>query len=132
MKKRIFSRAAAIVAALAMIPVAAHAAPPKGVWTNPKKNVRVAFQRCGPAICGKVIWASPEAQAKAGMPLVGTMLFEDFVEEGPGEWTGSVFVPDIGQSVSGTIRQMDANTLVGEGCVIAGLGCKSQTWTRLR
>ncbi|WP_225883258.1 DUF2147 domain-containing protein [Sphingomonas aliaeris] len=122
----------AALAALAMIPAAANAAPPKGVWTNPKKNVRVTFQRCGDAMCGKVIWASPEAQEKAGSPLVGTMLFEDFVEEGPGEWSGSVFVPDIGQSVSGTIRQMDANTLVGEGCVIAGLGCKSQTWTRLR
>ena len=122
----------AALAALAMIPAAANAAPPKGVWTNPKKNVRVTFQRCGDAMCGKVIWASAEAQQKAGSPLVGTMLFEDFVEEGPGEWSGSVFVPDIGQSVSGTIRQMDANTLVGEGCVIAGLGCKSQTWTRLR
>lgn len=122
----------AALAALAMIPAAANAAPPKGVWTNPKKNVRVTFQRCGDAMCGKVIWASAEAQDKAGSPLVGTMLFEDFVEEGPGEWSGSVFVPDIGQSVSGTIRQMDANTLVGEGCVIAGLGCKSQTWTRLR
>ena len=122
----------AALAALAMIPAAANAAPPKGVWTNPKKNVRVTFQRCGEAMCGKVIWASAEAQEKAGSPLVGTMLFEDFVEEGPGEWSGSVFVPDIGQSVSGTIRQMDANTLVGEGCVIAGLGCKSQTWTRLR
>ena len=122
----------AALAALAMIPAAANAAPPKGVWTNPKKNVRVTFQRCGDAMCGKVIWASAEAQDKAGSPLVGTMLFEDFVEEGPGEWSGSVFVPDIGQSVSGTIRQMDANTLVGEGCVIAGLGCKSQTWTRMR
>ena len=122
----------AALAALAMIPAAANAAPPKGVWTNPKKNVRVTFQRCGDAMCGKVIWASAEAQEKAGSPLVGTMLFEDFVEEGPGEWSGSVFVPDIGQSVSGTIRQMDANTLIGEGCVIAGLGCKSQTWTRLR
>ena len=122
----------AALAALAMIPAAANAAPPKGVWTNPKKNVRVTFQRCGDAMCGKVIWASAEAQDKAGSPLVGTMLFEDFIEEGPGEWSGSVFVPDIGQSVSGTIRQMDANTLVGEGCVIAGLGCKSQTWTRLR
>ena len=123
----------AAMAALAMIPAAAQAAsPPKGVWTNPKKSVRVAFQRCGQAMCGKVIWATPEAEEKAGMPLIGTMLFSDFVEDGPGEWSGSVLIPDIGQTVTGTIRQLNANTLVGEGCVIAGLGCKSQTWTRLR
>ena len=50
---------------LATVPVAANAAPPKGVWTNPKKSVRVAFRNCGRAMCGKVVWASPKAQADA-------------------------------------------------------------------
>ena len=123
-------------ALMAMVPMAANAAPPKGVWTNPKKSVRVAFQNCGRAMCGKVVWASPKAQADArdggGGPLVGAMLFQDFVEEERGLWRGSVLVPDIGQTVSGTIEQVDANTLIGEGCAFAGFGCKSQTWTRVR
>ena len=133
MMRRMVTMAAA---ALAMLPMAAHAAPPKGVWTNPKKSVRVVFQRCGEAMCGKVVWASPKAKADAaaagGGPLVGAMLFRDFVEEERGLWSGSVLIPDRGQSVSGTIEQIDANTLVGEGCLFAGLGCKSQTWTRVR
>jgi uncharacterized protein (DUF2147 family) len=123
-------------AALASLPAAAQAAPPKGVWTNPSKSVRVVFQRCGQAMCGKVVWASPKAQADAaaggGGPLVGAMLFRDFVEEERGLWSGSVLIPDIGQTVSGTIEQTGPNTLVGEGCVFAGIGCKSQTWTRIR
>lgn len=123
-------------AGLALLPVAVQAAPPKGVWTNPKKSVRVVFQQCGRAMCGKVVWASAKAQADAaaggGGPLVGAMLFRDFVEEERGLWSGSVLIPDVGQTVSGTIEQTSATTLVGEGCVIAGLGCKRQTWTRLR
>ncbi|MEG3089137.1 DUF2147 domain-containing protein [Sphingomonas sp. PB4P5] len=124
-------------APLALLPaVAALAAPPKGVWTNPHKSVRVVFQRCGQAMCGKVVWASPKAQddaaAGGGGPLVGAMLFRNFIEEQRGLWSGSVLIPDIGQTVSGTIEQTGPNTLVGEGCVFAGIGCKSQTWTRIR
>jgi len=123
-------------ALLAVLPAAASAAPPKGVWTNPRGSVRVVFQSCGHAMCGKVVWASPQAQAdtraKGGEPLLGAMLFRDFVEEERGRWTGSVFIPDIGQTVSGTIEQSGPDTLVGEGCLMAGFGCQSQTWTRVR
>jgi uncharacterized protein (DUF2147 family) len=43
-----------------------------------------------------------------------------------------VLIPDVGQTVSGTIEQTGANTLVGEGCLFGRLGCKTQTWTRMR
>jgi uncharacterized protein (DUF2147 family) len=126
----------AATALLAMAPAVASAASPKGVWTNPKKSVRVVFQQCGPAMCGKVVWATPQAQsdaqARGGEPLLGAMLFRDFVEEERGRWSGNVFVPDIGQTISGTIEQIDADTLVGEGCLVAGFGCQSQTWVRVR
>ncbi len=121
---------------LSMFPVVATAAVPKGVWTNPKRSVRVAFLNCGRAMCGKIVWASPQAESDArangGGPLLGIMLFRDLIEEERGRWSGSVFVPDIGQTVSGTIEQIDANTLVGEGCLAAGFACKSQTWVRVR
>jgi uncharacterized protein (DUF2147 family) len=121
---------------MAALGSAAEAAPPPGIWANPSNSVHVAFKPCGPAMCGTVIWASPKAQEDAARggtdQLVGSMLFEDFEEDGPGRWTGQVFIPDIGQSLSGTITQVDARTLVGEGCVLAGFGCKSQTWKRIK
>ena len=46
------------VAALGL-PAAAQAKAPPGVWQNPKGTVRVQFRDCGPAICGRIIWASP-------------------------------------------------------------------------
>jgi len=111
--------------------------PPAGIWANPSNSVHVAFKRCGEdMICGSVVWASLSAEADARRGgtdrLVGTMLFRDFVEDGAHSWSGDVYIPDIGQNLSGTISQVDARTLVGEGCVFAGFGCKSQTWKRVK
>ena len=122
-----------MVAAMAamLAPGIAQARVPTGVWQNPRATVKVQFRQCGPAMCGRVVWASSDAQAQAG-PLVGRDLFDGFTPDGPNRWQGSVLIPDIGASVSGTITQTDANTLVGEGCLLAGVGCRQQTWTRVR
>ena len=124
----------AALAALALAGSAA-AAPPPGVWANPANTVHVAFQRCGGAVCGTVVWASAKAQADAQRggtgKLIGARLFRDFVEEAPGRWTGEVFIPDIGRTISGTLTLTDKLTLTGEGCVLPGIGCKAQTWKRI-
>jgi len=85
---------------------------------------------------GTVIWASEQAKADAARGgsdrLVGTRLFTDFEEEEPGRWAGTVLIPDIGREVEGTITQVDAKTLVGEGCLFGGLGCRQQRWRRVK
>jgi len=128
-------RALLALGLLALSSAASAANPPPGVWANPANSVHVTFKRCGQAICGTVIWANPKAQADAARGgtdhLVGQLLFHDFVESGKGRWNGQVLVPDIGQSVTGTITLVDAHTLVGEGCVMKGFGCKSQTWKKI-
>lgn len=123
--------------ALALIAAPAFAKAPLGVWQNPKGTVRVQFRDCAAnAICGRIVWASPEAQAKTdaagGGRLVGSDLFQQFVPAGRSQWTGSVLIPDIGQSVQGTITQTGPKTLVGEGCLFAGYGCKQQVWVRIK
>ncbi len=125
-----------LIAAALALPTAAMAKTPAGVWANPSGSVHVSFANCGRAMCGRVIWANDKAKADAlagsGEPLVGSLLFRDFVAEGDHRWTGKVRVPDIGQTLSGSIEQIDAKTLRGEGCLIAGFGCKQQTWRRVR
>jgi uncharacterized protein (DUF2147 family) len=123
----------------ALLSATAHAAPPRvpaGTWANPAKSVHVAFKPCGRGICGTVVWASPQAEADAqrggGGRLTGTMLFRDFQPVDATRWEGTVFVPDIGARLTGTIEQINARTLKGEGCVFAGFGCKTQVWTRIK
>lgn len=123
------------IAALLAAPAPATTILP-GTWANPSKSVHVAFKRCGRAMCGTIVWANAKAQADARRGgtdrLIGAVLFEGFVPEGNARWRGAVFIPDIGQRVSGTITQENARTIIGEGCLIAGLGCKSQRWSRIK
>lgn len=132
-------RLSLVAAALAVaLPAVAEAKAPLGVWQNPKGTVRVQFRDCGGggAICGRVIWAAPQAQAKVdaagGGRLVGSDLFQQFQPSGRNQWAGGVLIPDIGQTVQGTITQTGPKTLVGEGCLFAGYGCKQQVWTRIK
>jgi uncharacterized protein (DUF2147 family) len=139
-----FMRTAGIAAALigtGLTAGAAEARVPAGTWANPSNTVQVRFAPCGRGrdaqlMCGTVIWASEQAKADAargGSPrLVGTQLFSDFVEDEPGSWSGTVYVPDIGREVQGTITQVDARTLVGEGCLLGRLGCREQRWHRVK
>jgi uncharacterized protein (DUF2147 family) len=127
---------ALLLAALALPASAQRSTGPEGVWRNAKNSVRIRVARCGPGLCGHVVQASAQAQADAAQGgtarLVGTDLFRGLVREPDGLWYGQVYVPDLGRSVEGTLEQTGPNTLVAEGCLFAGFGCKAQTWTRVR
>jgi uncharacterized protein (DUF2147 family) len=105
-------------------------------WRNPKDTVHIRAHRCGDGLCGTISWASEKAMAdarkKGVTQLVGTRIFRDFRPTGEARWKGKVYVPDIGQTFSGTLAFTDPNTMVGKGCVLFGAVCKSQTWSRVR
>lgn len=107
-----------------------------GVWRNPKDNVRIEIRPCGAAACGTVIWASAKAQAKARAAgtdsLVGTQVLKDFeLDERRGVWRGKVFVPELKRNFSGIAEPMESGRLLAKGCVVGGLLCKSQVWTKI-
>ncbi|MDF0546640.1 DUF2147 domain-containing protein [Sphingobium sp. H39-3-25] len=106
-----------------------------GIWRNPKDSVHIRAEPCGRYICGVVVWANEKAKAdsrKGGVdPLIGAQLFRQFSEERPNLWRGSVFVPDIRKTFSGTITIVDQHTIRASGCLIGRIGCKSQIWTRV-
>ena len=107
----------------------------QGVWKNPSGSVHVRAEPCGKFMCGVVVWANDKAIADAkkgsNKPLVGSSLFRDFKVVKDGVWRGRVFVPDIGKTFSGTITVLDENRLEGKGCLLGGIGCRSQIWTRI-
>ena len=106
------------------------------VLRNPSNSVHVRIHPCGKTRCGTVVWANDKAKAdsaRGGTPnLVGTELFREFSEVSPKVWKGKVFVPDINKVLTGTGTVKDQNTIVARGCLFAGMGCKSQIWTRVR
>ncbi|VXC76692.1 conserved hypothetical protein [Sphingomonas sp. 8AM] len=120
----------ALLAAAATDPLA-------GTWRNAGDSVRIRVAPCRgePGMCGTVVSASDKAKddAAAGGTdrLIGTPLFRGFERDGDGSWAGTVFVPDIGREVDGTLQLDGRNTLIAQGCLFAGFGCKEQRWTRV-
>ncbi len=124
--------------ALVLLALSAAALPEDGIegtWSNPRGSVHVRYEPCGRgALCGTVVWASDKAVADAKRGgtenLVGTRIFRDFYRAGPNRWRGKVFVPDINRTFSGTVT-IEGDKMIGRGCLLLGVGCKSQTWTRI-
>ena len=107
---------------------------PIGVWQNPKGTIRVRTRPCGEMLCGNIVWASPTAMADARdagvTSLFGTELLSNYRHTGRGRWTGQVYVPDQGRRFYSTIEQKSPNDLRISGCILGGLLCKRQDWTR--
>lgn len=126
----------AMALALAASATAMPAAPtsPIGIWQNPKGTLRVRTRLCGQQLCGNVVWASPKAMADARdagvSSLIGTELLSDYRRSGAGRWTGQVYVPDQGRRFYSTIEQKGPNDIRISGCILGGLLCKRQDWTR--
>ena len=119
--------------ALAATPASAQAI--EGQWTNYKKNVVVQVERCGAAYCGRVVEASEKAKAKArkgGTPnLVGTQILTGLKPIGNGRFRGRAFVPKRNIHATATVRQVGDNVMQVQGCVLGGLLCDNERWTRV-
>lgn len=106
------------------------------VLRNPQNSVHVRIHPCGKTRCGTVVWANDKAKADSARGgtknLVGTELFREFREVSPNVWKGKVFVPDVNRVFTGTGTVKDKDTIVARGCLFAGVGCKSQVWTRVK
>jgi uncharacterized protein (DUF2147 family) len=143
-------RTTAIVAAsaiaLALIAIApAHAADPVGTWLTGDKKGKVKIVNCGGAICGNLTWLAepndPETKqpktdknnkdsGKQGRPLLGVPIVLSMKPAGGDKWEGQVYNAEDGGIYTGSFTMSGASTAQLKGCVMGGLLCKSQTWTR--
>lgn len=107
----------------------------EGQWTNYKKNVVVQVERCGNAYCGRVVQASEKAKAKArkgGTPnLIGTQILTGLRPLGDGRFRGQAFVPKRNLRATATVQQISDDVMQVQGCVLGGLLCDKERWTRV-
>ena len=132
---KLFAALASLAFAAPTIAAETPAEQPGPLWLNPHNSVAVRTGPCGQKLCGWIVWASADAQADArdaGISrLVGTELLEDYQAKGRSSWAGRVFVPDMGRHFYSTIEAVSSNQLKIAGCILGGLICKSQVWTRI-
>jgi uncharacterized protein (DUF2147 family) len=126
---------------------AARAADPLGTWLTGEQDARVRVANCGAAICGNLVWLKdpndpdtgrPKTDkhnadaSKQGRPLLGVPIILSMKPGGaPNQWSGDVYNASDGRTYSGSFTLTGANSAELKGCVMGGLICKGQTWTRV-
>jgi len=130
----------------AIMVASAQAAEPFGTWLTGDKKGKVKIVNCSGAICGALVWLKepndPETKkpkvdshnvdaSKRGRPLIGIPIVLNMrPSDTPGRWDGQVYNAEDGNTYTGSFIMTGANTATLKGCVLGGLICKSQTWTR--
>jgi uncharacterized protein (DUF2147 family) len=138
-----------VFSALALIAMKpAQAAEPFGTWLTGDAKGQVRMVNCGGALCGTLSWLKepndPDTKqpktdknnkdaGKRSRPLLGVPIVINMKPSGtPDQWTGDVYNAEDGNTYSGSFALTGPNTAALKGCVMGGLICKSQTWTRVK
>jgi uncharacterized protein (DUF2147 family) len=123
----------------------AYAADPSGMWITEGGKARVRIARCGENFCATIVSLREPNDPATGKPkldkfnknesqrtrpVVGIALMTGMKPNAPDQWQGSLYNPEDGNTYTGKMRSDGGSTLKLQGCVLGGLICKSETWTR--
>ncbi|MGH1349346.1 MAG: DUF2147 domain-containing protein [Methyloligellaceae bacterium] len=115
---------AAGLLAAATIFTPAHAAGPYGDWLR-SNGAHIKVYKCEGGV-GMKVTKSDEAEK------VGKVIMCGAKASGPNKWKGSVLNLDDGKTYKGIVTLQDDKKLKLQGCVLGGLICKSDTWTKIK
>lgn len=121
---------------LAALGAGAANADPGGTWVTQRGDAKVRVARCGANLCGTIVWLktpSTDKQnpdpVKRSRPVVGIQMIYGMAPTGQNRWAGQLYNPRDGKTYSGKLA-LDGDTMKLSGCVMGGLICKTETWTR--
>lgn len=139
--------AAIALAGLMLAGNCAWAADATGLWLTEDGKARVRIARCGAALCGTIAWlrepTDPQTRrpktdkrnadpAKRNRPMLGVAIVLGMKPSGAEKWEGKVYNAEDGKTYSGYLTLTGATSLKLQGCILGGMICKSQTWSRVR
>jgi uncharacterized protein (DUF2147 family) len=110
---------------------------PIGNWIAENGEGRVRIDVCGEALCGAIAaanpgdtdWRNPDP-GKRDRPLLGVPVLIDMKPGNKQRWDGQVYSAKSGYTYAATMVLKSADMLRVEGCVLGGLFCNGQNWTR--
>ena len=103
----------------------AHAADPAGTWVRPSTGTIVKFYGCGDKLCAKIIGVKDKSKQGS----VGTVIMSGAAKTGDNTWKGDLLNTEDGQTYNGVVT-LEGGGLSLKGCVLGGVICKGETWTR--
>ncbi|MBV5264305.1 DUF2147 domain-containing protein [Pinisolibacter aquiterrae] len=130
---------AAAMGVLLLAAGSASAGEATGVWMRSSGTSKIRIDKCGAALCGTVVWEksprkdiyNPDA-AKRDEPITGRRILLGMKPSGEDKWKGEVYNAEDGKTYTGYITLTAPDQLKLQGCVLGGLICKSDTWSRAR
>lgn len=114
----IVNRIFVAMGAIAILAGAANAADIQGTWLRPKTGRHVQSYGCGGGLGLKVV-------------ETGQVIMCGAKSKGGGKYAGTLTSTEDGNQYSGTVT-MGGSKLHLSGCVLGGLICKSETWSRVK
>jgi uncharacterized protein (DUF2147 family) len=118
-----------------------------GIWHTEGRRAQVLIDKCAEDVCGTIVGLKDpidpatgkpqtdtenEDAAKRNRPVIGLQVLIGMKPSGTNKWSGRLYSPEEGKTVSGSLALKDANTLSIEGCLLGGLLCRTETWTRAK
>jgi uncharacterized protein (DUF2147 family) len=132
---------------LALSCATAAAADPRGMWLVADMSAQIQIENCGGLLWGVVAWestsggrdtANPDPSLR-GRPTLGIPILLGMRPGGPQApdgaatvWRGQIYNAMNGQIYEASIRLANPGILHLEGCVLGGLFCGGQDWTRVK
>ena len=135
-------RIAALTLAGLVISAPAFASDVFGTWkseVNDEGNyIHVEMAPCasnGSLVCGTIVKAENVDPAKGDKKrqaaLMGKIMINDMAADGTNEWDdGTIWAPDDDETYSSKM-ELKGDVLEVSGCVLGGLVCRGQDWTRV-
>lgn len=110
--------------------------PQEGTWpTQASDNGNYGLVRiapCADRFCGTLVAAFDSAGGKRAPDNIGKEILWDMQAQGKGYYNaGRIWASDRDKTHASTMT-LSGETLPVAGCVLGGLICRSQTWTRVK
>jgi uncharacterized protein (DUF2147 family) len=135
-----------VVGSLMLCCAAAAAADPRGVWLVEDQTGQIEIENCAGALWGILVWErmpghdteNPDPSLR-GRPTLGIPILlgmrpapEPHAEAPPAIWRGQIYNSRNGKTYEASIKPVGPDVLHLEGCVLGGLFCGGQSWTRVK
>jgi uncharacterized protein (DUF2147 family) len=128
-----------ICATTFLLPSLALAAEPTGEWRVANGAAIIRIDDCAGALWGIISWEKQPGldshnpnPSERSRPMLGVPILKAMRPTKPGLWEGEVYNAENGQTYSSRISLTAPDVLRIEGCVLGGLICGGENWTRVK
>ena len=113
---------------LAFSAAGASAADISGTYVRPSTGTQVEFYDCGGKLCGKIVAVKDKAKEKT----VGTVILKSASRSDDKTFKGELLNTEDGKTYNGVLTVVSAKEIKLEGCVLGGIVCKGENWTKVK